>query len=104
VYYGLINEEDAQCFSVQSSVEEGSFILATGAALLAFINTFVNKAVAQYFRDIGTTIPYVDSTEEDGGDEVLSLENDGNETIQPVPVLFSDRFRWCLVCPHPREV
>lgn len=51
VYFGILKAEDAQCFSVQSSMEEGAYVLAAGAVLLALLNTFVTKAVTQYFRD-----------------------------------------------------
>lgn len=48
VRYGVIREEDAQCFSVQGSLEPGSFALAAAAVLLALLNSFVTKATRQY--------------------------------------------------------
>jgi hypothetical protein len=92
VYYGLLDEEDAQCFSVRSSIEGGSYILAGGAVLLALVNTFVTKAVFQYFRD------QVDSNEEDIDAAILEdAEPDTvDKNIRPVPVLFTDTFRWLL--------
>jgi hypothetical protein len=103
VYYGILKEEDAQCFSVQSSIEGGSFALAAGAVLLALINTFVVKAVVQYFRDedelekecLGDEEKCSNSmdswnTELDESESIVS------ERIHPVPVLFTDTFRWLL--------
>merc|ERR1719183_1144587 len=51
VFYGILKNEDAQCFSVKSSIEDGFFVLATGAVILALVNTFVVKATMQYFQD-----------------------------------------------------
>lgn len=94
VYFGIIKEEDAQCFSVQSSIEAGSYVLAVGAVILALINTLVNKAVVQYFRDLKPAV-HVKGSQEDL--EKSSSENsEGDEKIHPVPVLFTDTFRWLL--------
>jgi hypothetical protein len=48
VEYGILNPEDAQCFSVQGSIEPGSFTLVASAILLALLNSFVTKATRQY--------------------------------------------------------
>jgi len=101
VYYGILKEEDAQCFSVQSSIEGGSFVLACGAVLLALINTFVIKAVVQYFRDNDELVRKGNNDEEKvlGSVETNSIidADDAEIDIHPVPVLFSDTFRWLLV-------
>ena len=94
VYYGVLKDEDAQCFRVNTSVSSGFYILAVAAALLALLNAFVTKAVRQFIRDKETTnnnllVKVVDGTEEE---DMVGVRND----IQPVPVLFSDTFRWLL--------
>jgi hypothetical protein len=104
VYFGIIDEEDAQCFSVRSSIEGGSFILAAGAVLLALINTFVNKAVVQYFRDKNELERQAIYDEEESGnlegrpnyEEEDVSDDDVMTRIHPIPVLFSDTFRWLL--------
>lgn len=100
MYYGLLEAEDAQCFSVKSTIEGGSYILAIGAVLLSLLNAFVSKAVKQYFRDKKEekNLLLGQSTE-------LLLRDDDSETgsvgsvtkIRPVPVLFTDTFRWMLI-------
>jgi len=96
VYYGILKEEDAQCFSVQSSIEDGSFILAAGAVLLALLNTVVNKAIVQYFRDNNNRKGMLNDDEEKVIEsEIVNQSID--RIIHPVPVLFSDTFRWLLV-------
>jgi hypothetical protein len=95
VYYGILDKRDAQCFRVETSVESGSYVLAVAAILLALLNTFVMNAVLQFFRDkdaeaetsVGDIFP-------DGTDE-MDL-SDAMKSIKPVPVLFTDRFRWFL--------
>jgi Paraquat-inducible protein A len=104
VFYGLLNEEDAQCFSVRSSIEGGSYILAAGAVLLALVNSFVTKAVFQFFRD------HAESSEDDDVVMVEDIEADSvDRHIKPVPVLFTDTFRWLLrradrIQAEPRSV
>lgn len=103
VYYGVLRETDAQCFSVQASVSSGSFWLAAAAVLLALMNTFVNKAVAQYFRDKEGVARRLH--EGDKANSGLTSASDGDDfpldagfsaRIKPVPVLFTDTFRWLL--------
>jgi Paraquat-inducible protein A len=103
VFFGIMNEEDAQCFKVNSKVEDGTFVLAAGAVLLALLNTFVMRAVGQYFRDKendarrGQDLAKLEALSGDSGslssEEVMQAKNG----INPIPVLFTDTFRWLLV-------
>jgi hypothetical protein len=104
VYFGILKEEDAQCFSVRSSIEGGSFLLVIAALLLTFLSTFVTKAAVQYLRDQGEVEKRI-RDEEDSlfGSEVTSPTDDDNmeekgmsARIHPAPVLFTDSFRWLL--------
>ncbi|CAB9512941.1 Paraquat-inducible protein A [Seminavis robusta] len=170
VYYGILNEEDAQCFQVEAGIESAAYILVASAVLLAVLNTYIGNASRQYFRDIdnkskketfavpknlsatlnhdedsssgpgqsvslsGGRRPGLESRGNSFNDEGQSLleadplappstnlqeenakrsdplappEDDGNtpswrrgdalKKIHPVPVLFSDKFRWTLV-------
>lgn len=103
VYYGILSENDAQCFSVKSSIERGFFVLAGGAAILALFNTFVTKAVLQYFRDSDErrNKASYDSDASDSGltsysEEELPVDVGFSARIRPAPVLFTDTFRWLL--------
>jgi hypothetical protein len=108
VYYGILAEEDAQCFSVRSTIEGGSFMLAAGAVLLALLNTFVVKAVTQYFRDDRDALEKMivpadevsdvksDHTSDTASEEESDVNGHAAARIQPVPVLFTDTFRWTL--------
>jgi hypothetical protein len=110
VYYGVLKEEDAKCFSVTSKIEPGAFFLAFGAILLGFLSTFVFKAIVQYLKDdkedlwrskeferchtsLDSTCHSVDNVdeEEDDGDDYGA-----SGTIRTPPVLFTDSFRWML--------
>jgi len=98
VFYGILKNEDAQCFSVTSSVEGGFFVLAVGAILLALVNSFVTKATKQYSRD------QVELNRQSNIEEHSLQLEEGNEvhvdslktTIHPPPVLFTDTYRWLL--------
>lgn len=96
VYYGVLKEEDAQCFSVSSRIGPNAFVLVAAAVLLAFLSSFVRKAFVQYMYD---GIPSVLLKENDDSTE-LSQSNNSDDfvdtSIQQVPVLFTDTFRWML--------
>lgn len=107
VYYGVLKEEDAQCFGVTSRIAPNAFVLVSGAILLAFLNGFVCKAFAQYLydgnpselrlkaNDDSSTVRFPDETSQSNeSDEAGDTRADTN--IQQVPVLFTDTFRWML--------
>jgi hypothetical protein len=107
VYYGVLHEDDAQCFSVKASIEGGFYWLAIGAIILALTNTFVTKAVNQYFRDRDAdekrmSLEFVSSKSDysgntgDSDEEDQSADAGFSARIRPVPVLFTDTFRWLL--------
>lgn len=96
VYYGIIKEEDAQCFRVEARIENASYFLAGGSVALALLNTFVMRAVNQYFRDIDASDKEFKAAPGREGEEVEDLP-EAIRHIQPVPVLFTDAFRWFLV-------
>ena len=52
VYYGILKEEDAQCFKADVNVEPTFYVLLVAAIVLALVNAFVMKAASQYFREI----------------------------------------------------
>ena len=95
VFYGILKAEDAQCFSVESTIEGGSYSLALGAILLAITTSFVNKAIIQYFRDIKKN--EADSEQEYESDAESGDLKAPTSQIQPVPVLFTDTFRWLMM-------
>jgi hypothetical protein len=106
VYFGVLKEEDAQCFGVTSRIGFNAFVLVAGAILLTFLSSFVSKAVVQYLRDETQsklrhkgkddfTITFPDETSQSNdGDGVTDAGVATN--IGQVPVLFTDTFRWIL--------
>ena len=107
-YFGLLKDEEAVCFNASSTILAGSYLLVAGAVMLALLNTFVTKAVYQYFRDKqGETARNAPLSAEDKGEvdeengvtagrEKDEAEPDILQSIQPVAVLFTDTFRWML--------
>merc|ERR1712007_275604 len=105
---------DAQCFGIQGSIEPGSFTLVGAAVLLAFLNSFVTKATKQYryYLDRSDCVPYDDNDdvrkEEDDDDAEKNFappeggrDGDGDgvdvlSSLRPVPVMFTDTYRWLL--------
>ena len=103
VYYGILKEEDAQCFRADVVVEPTFYILFAAAIVLILINSFVMKAVSQYFRD-GDAPLLVSAHDQKIADlddlgeyeDKMFDESVDKQAIHPVPVLFTDRFRWFL--------
>ena len=100
-YYGILKVEDAQCYRSDIAVEPTFYILLVAGVVLATITSFVSKAVTQYFRDMDPTQkPFRQSDETidmESASELFDERNlDDASTIQPTPILFTDRYRWFL--------
>lgn len=97
VYYGVLKEEDAQCFGVSSRIGPNAFVLVTAAALLAFLSSFVSKAFVQYKYD-GNPSKLLLKGNDDSTEASQANNSDPlvDTNIQQVPVLFTDTFRWML--------
>jgi len=50
-YYGILSEDDAQCFSVDANVEAGSWILVAASLMLSILNHFIAGASSQKAQD-----------------------------------------------------
>jgi len=123
-HYGVLDASDAQCFQMNATIGSGTYLLFVGAILLAFLNSFIMKAVTQYSRDKDTTASKLDvalSSPSQNNDKIqpsstaisqttsVDFETSNDTThdnsddaeiikgIEPVPVLFTDRFRWFLI-------
>lgn len=96
-FYGILKDDDAQCFSVAPELKSGFVVLIVAAILLTALNSFVTKATFQYFHDSDSgRWKYRrenKGVDEDTADRDLSQTR---EKINAVPVLFTDRFRWLL--------
>lgn len=71
-------------------MKPGFYILLVGLIVLAFVNSFVTKAVSQYVRDASDS-PQVPEYEGSMLDDATI-----RRSILPVPLLFTDTFRWFL--------
>lgn len=129
VSYGVLKEDDAQCFSVQGSIDPGSISLLAAAILLAILNSVVTLANKQCLGDyVGQNAgsseasrsaieeePVVAAKQEGSsqtssgssnpqnpiGDEPQDDGTTNAETtkIRPFPVVFTDVYRWLLTAP-----
>ena len=103
VYYGLLKDEDAQCFKADVNIEPTFYVLLVGALLLALMNMFVMKAVSHYFRDAQGVPNLREQARLSDLDALGAHEDDfksdeaiDESAIHPAPVLFTDVFRWFL--------
>jgi len=50
-YYGILSQDDAQCFRVDATVESASWILVTASLILCILNHFIVGALSQKVQD-----------------------------------------------------
>jgi hypothetical protein len=94
-YYGLLDAEDAQCFRIRGQLEEASYILVITSFILAFMISFVTKAVVQQRKDQeykpqAARLKSLDSNYVE--DTVPTADQ-----IHPTEVHFTDTFRCFLI-------
>jgi Paraquat-inducible protein A len=92
---GIINASDGRCFRVEAAIESAAYNLIVATALLAMLKLFVSKASLQYNIDVVTEQNQLTASDTDTSCELDSRE-EMIKAIRPVPVLFTDRFRWFL--------
>lgn len=102
VFFGLLDERDAQCFRVETSLDTGSYLLLAGAILLAALNTFVMNATAQYIRDRDSSVEE-ERAHRRAASKIDSDAELDDSNIVPSPVLFTDKFRWLLARENAME-
>ena len=97
VFFGVLSEDDAQCFRVQATIKSATYILIVAAILLGLLTAFVMRAVKQYDFDNSWVIKSLCYTHDKAVEESPIEEEEMEEArnnIRPVPVLFTDSFRW----------
>merc|ERR1712154_470680 len=55
-FYGILDVEDAQCFTVQATVETASWLLVTASVVLFVLGKFIGGAARQKKQDDMTPI------------------------------------------------
>lgn len=90
VYYGILAPKDAQCFTVEASIESAAFMLAVSAILLSFLNSYICNASRQYFRDSerkskkGLQPAVVAGPAAHDRDDVSAVSSPGQSSVQPL--------------------
>lgn len=92
-YYGILKEEDAQCFRVNATVETASWLLVAASILLLALNHFIFAASRQKVQDesvsserrfhsdrwvLGCNTSALSSDDEEAGLEEVALEEAGS--------------------------
>lgn len=96
--YGLIDNQDAQCFEMVASITSGAYLLVPFVLGLALLNTYVVKAYVQYLQEKKHEAEAVTEEDKLRAFDRTTWDNrmDALENIRPVPVVFTDLFRWTL--------
>lgn len=100
-YYGVLQFRDSHCYRVEATIMNGAYFLASGAVLLAILNSFVMKASYQYYWDKDCCRKEMAVRNHLTPEEAATpVDEDILKRIHPPPVLFSDTFRWLLRPEH----
>jgi len=108
-YFGIIDDEDAQCFKVDASVEAASWVLVVASIVLCLVNHFIRTASHQKTRDDNTpmeqrlhTDRWIQINKND--DQESSTRGASNETdedssevadnVSPITPRFTDYYRF----------
>jgi len=100
VNFGILSEDDAQCFRLRGFIREGSSVLLGVAFGLAFMNSFIMRAADQYnYDNLEKDQQIYPDNVMTSSSEPTKIDNNTEDMIQkikPAPVLFTDIFRWFL--------
>ena len=100
-YYNILENEDSHCFRVEATIMNGTYLLVTGAVLLAVLSSFVMKASYQHFWDKDCCRKEMALKDHLTPEEAASpVDEKIYKEIHPPPVLFTDSFRWLLRPEH----
>ena len=107
-YFGIIDDEDAQCFKVAASVEVASWVLVVASIVLCVVNHFIIGASNQKTQDDNTpteqrlhTDRWIQINKND--DQESSTRGASNETddssevannVSPITPRFTDDYRF----------
>jgi len=86
VYFGLLDPDDAQCFRVNTKIENGFYVLVAAALVLAVMNSFVVQALRQVLAEENETKKA----------PVCDPDSQIEETLRPGPLEFTDVYRVLL--------
>lgn len=95
VSYGLLDPDDAQCFSVRSRVEPAVYTLVAAVVILGLTMSFVTNAHRQIIYQ-SDTLARQKRHRNNSFTDVELTDEELCEKIHPVPLLLTDRFRWLL--------
>lgn len=98
VYYGILEQNDAQCFALEASITAGAYLLVPITLCMALMNTFVVKAYIQQLREKEEATKFVSEDEKLRAFDRTTWDSrtDAMGSIRPVGVVFTDTFRWAL--------
>lgn len=89
-YYGILGEDDAQCFRIETTVEEASLILVAASFSLGMLNHFVSGASMQKTRH-----RWLPSKDKDEGGSLYLMDPRGQCKL-PVRPQFTDYYFFAI--------
>ena len=98
VYYGVLDDGDAQCFALEASIMAGAYLFVPLACCMAALNAFVVKAYSQRMSEKWDedNMPSEDEKLRAFDRTTWDNRNEAMNSIRNPPTRFTDSFRWLL--------
>jgi hypothetical protein len=98
-FYGILKDVNTQCLKSDIKLEPTFYLFSVAMLALSLINFFIKQAVLHYFDDIHSAKLCEDTTPSENH-SILEVdgykEMSAKALILPVPIMFTDRYRWVL--------
>jgi len=88
-YYGLVEPQDAQCYTRIARVGPATYLFLVNVILLTLLTFFVMKASNQYLQE---SKHFLDYRNKKDGESSSNKNSDDNTKIKPFPEQFTDIF------------
>ena len=98
VYYGILDNRDAQCFALEASIMAGAYLFVPLTCCLAVLNAYVVKAYTQNLREKQEETEFYTEDEKLRAFDRTTWDSraEAIKVIRHPQVTFTDTFRWTL--------
>ena len=111
-YFGILDNEDAQCFRVDATVKAASWILVAAIMVLGVLNHFIRSASRQKKQDENIPdgrrfhadllrqsklMPFSPSSTRSSEDHEENVEDANNIVVSPIPPRFTDFYFFATI-------
>jgi Paraquat-inducible protein A len=95
-YWGFLSESDDQCISMEATINASSLSFLVAVVVLFFLKVFARDALRHRVQEENNQLQIVKSNSSDTQNANQTELKVNINDLRPLPVHFTDRFRWAL--------